>query len=216
MSIWLIAFASLLILVGLVKSAWSAFELMPGEMKPEKEREKEDASMAGKVIYVILFVLGLFTLFHGLAILHLTPDWTHRMFRRPETHVVVNLVFGIVCLVFFSLALRPEPPTWLSTDKSKVPGYEIFGIGGGLIFLASIPVVLIVDRIFVKGAPWLHPYHAIAIIAFMALSAAAILLFVATLIAEKARKDECGGDARLSWSSILDVMTMVPANVTML
>ena len=93
-----------------------------------------DPTAAGRVLEFVLVAFGMYTVFHGMCLLHMVPEAVARAGTSPRFVVAVYLLFGVGLLGFFSLILFTDAP--ISRDPKRTATYEVLGLGGGITFLA--------------------------------------------------------------------------------
>ena len=210
---WLLMAALVLIGVGLIKVVLALIEVVSINVRKsasasapapaaQKTKKHKDASLAGQTLYYVILVLGLATVLHGMALLGATPDFVRHAFSKPATHIAINVVLGLFCIVFYSIVLNSDR---IPKEKDAALSYFLFGIGGGLAFLATVPLVMLVP-VVLKRQSLLTPMNALSMTAFAMTSAATVMVVVMSLMAEK---DELKSD----YGRFVDVLTMVAANV---
>ena len=176
--------------------AFGAFKLSVAAYILYFSRQKDnnhDDSVAGRMMYVILLYLGIFTLLHGLSIIRVAPSYVAEIFHEHWLHVIWNLKLGIFSLVFFSFVVYTD---LVQKSPDMDDTYKIFGIGGGLAFLAAVPLVIIVDSM-------LHHNHHIAVV---------FIAFVAFLTLSYSIYREIQSYVASRHGSIVDVISMEVLN----
>ena len=166
---WLIQkwFVVILIVFGCVKIGLSTFELM------KDSKDSKDSTLAGKMIYVILCVLGISTLLHGLSIINLTPEWVANLYADPQVHIFINTLFAAFSIIFFTITVET---TLIPHRNDNLDEYYVIGIGGGLAFLLCIPIIIVLQSIFHHDKEIFHSINVVALCAFVIIAYALYII----------------------------------------
>lgn len=101
----------------------------------------DDESFAGLSIHAVLFIFGVFTLFHGLTLFNVFNESMTNFMESTWTHCILNGLIGVYLIVVFSLVLFTNVK--ISKDEKYVKSYELVGLGGGILFAAAVPAILL-------------------------------------------------------------------------
>lgn len=100
-----------------------------------------DVSVTGKVMTTFLLLLSIFTLVHGLSILNVFSESVNHAMESMIVQVLFNLAMGIMMTAFFAIIVFTDVN--IPKDPSQKDSYKLVGFGGGLLFLATVPLLLV-------------------------------------------------------------------------
>ena len=137
------------IIYGLVKVSVSVIALLMSKQSKEKcatipvvkDFINDDESFAGLSIHGVLFVFGVFTLLHGFTLLKMFPESMTNFMESNWTHCILNGLIGLFMIIVFSLVLFTKVP--VSKDPKYLKSYQLVGLGGGILFAAAVPAILL-------------------------------------------------------------------------
>ena len=137
-----------------------------------------DVSVAGKVMTVFLLLLSIFTLVHGLSLLNVFSESVNHAMEGMTVQVVFNLAMGIAMTVFFAIVGFTDVK--IPKDQSQINSYKIVGFGGGLLFLVTVPLLLVFYKYWqpLRWSGLMHPGSLMLIV----VAALITLGFVATYL----------------------------------
>ena len=90
---------------------------------------------------MVLFIFGLFTLLHGLTLFKLFPESMTNFMESTWTHCILNGTIGVYMIIVFSLVLFTN--VHVTKDPNYMKTYELVGLGGGILFTAAVPAILL-------------------------------------------------------------------------
>jgi hypothetical protein len=100
-----------------------------------------DVSVTGKVMTTFLLLLSIFTLVHGLSILNVFNESVNHAMESMVVQVLFNLLMGILMTAFFAIIVFTDVN--IPKDPSQINSYKLVGFGGGLIFLLTVPLIIV-------------------------------------------------------------------------
>lgn len=103
-----------------------------------------DKTVAGRFYEYVLLIFGFYTILHALALFEVFPDRINGFMDQKVVLYSVFGVFGIVLTVFYSLVLYTDLP--IEKDTKQYSDYKLFGLGGGISFIAFPILWEIIDR----------------------------------------------------------------------
>jgi hypothetical protein len=142
-----------------------------------------DVSVTGKVMTTFLLLLSIFTLVHGLSILNVFSESVNHAMESMIVQVLFNLVMGIMMTAFFAIIVFTDVN--IPKDPSQINSYRLVGFGGGLLFLVTVPLILVFYKYW-QPLRW----QGVALPGSIMLIVVAMLLtlcFVATYFSTKTR-----------------------------
>lgn len=101
-------------------------------------KEAEDKTIAGRVYEYVLLVFGIYTILHGFSILHYLSKGLEDLYEEKWFHYIVFITLGLILTIFYGLIIYTDIP--IPKNKDYIPSYRLFGLYGGIIFLA-IPII---------------------------------------------------------------------------
>ena len=128
---------------------------------------KNDFTIAGMMLDLVLFIFGCYTIVHGVALLELIPKHISKIFNSRKVNRLVYTLFGIFLIAFYTLVLNT---TLIPQEPEAGRTYELVGIGGGILFLmgaTALGIWICIDSGYRNLYAW--------IIAFLVLLAAFIM-----------------------------------------
>lgn len=167
-----------------------------------KDFIQDDKTAAGHAIHYALLFFGIFTFVHGLALLSFMPPVVIRFVESTVVHCVINGVIGLFLFIFYILVLFTNVK--ISKNERYTSTYKLVGLGGGILFMAAVPGILLYDYL-TKNKDGHNSLYIIAlcIIMFTMLTPFFYILYISML---KGRNlDE------IPWHEILTVL-MIPLN----
>ena len=102
-------------------------------------KASEDKTFAGRMYEYILILFGIYTIIHGLAMLHVFPIKFHDFIELKETQYTIFISIGLVLTIFYLLVLYTNVPINKNLEKNR-DHYKLLGLGGGISFLI-MPVI---------------------------------------------------------------------------
>jgi hypothetical protein len=157
-----------------------------------------DESVAGKVMTILLVLLSIFTLVHGLSLLNVFSESFNHAMEGMVVQVVFNLLMGIVMTVFFAIVAFTNLK--IPKDPTKINTYKLVGFGGGLLFLVTVPLLLVFYKYW-KPLRW-HGLSLPGAIMLIIVATVITLGFVATYLNTKTKS-----------SSDITNLLMIPLNL---
>jgi hypothetical protein len=132
-----------LIIYGILKIIVCICDLLPPIVFPFKiPFLTHDMTLAGLVLVIIFLLFSIYTFFQGLTMLYNLP---YKFFTNIYTNYIVYITFSIILLVFYSLVLFTNLD--ISKDEKHKSSYEVIGLGGGILFLVTVLILLIINKI---------------------------------------------------------------------
>ena len=127
------------LIYGIIKLILCYIELTPQKYHDISWLNKiftdEKNTLADVFIYYILIVFAIFSLIKGAHWVGWINFHVGLMF-----YVILNLIFGIILVIFYSLVLYTKVP--IPQDKDNKIEYQGVGLCTGLTFIATIPAVM--------------------------------------------------------------------------
>lgn len=175
MEVYRIVIGVLLIMYGIFKICLAMATLfLPKEHHvPFGFLLKDDHTLAGIMLDIVLLLFGIYTIAHGLALLELIYTSVGDHLNSREFNKVVYALFGVFLLVFYTIVTTTH---WIKKDPTQDMTYRLVGIGGGLLFLLGAVGINAWDAAY-AGQPGLHMWIAAALVllfAFIALTVFAL------------------------------------------
>jgi len=162
---------------------------------------KHDKSPAGIAIDVVLFVFGIYTILHGLAILGLLfASWILILDNIITVYVLYTLL-GIFMLTFFILIVYTNAP--IPSDPKNMLTYEIVGVGGGILFLQTVAALVMWENFGYNQAT------GFALTIFLVLTALLAFVIYNAIQSERVRR-KTPDNVKISVTSELITLAMVP------
>ena len=97
--------------------------------------EIKDKTLAGKMYDYVLSIFGIYTIIHGLSILHITNDKIAHYLEQQHIQYAIYITLGTTLLVFYSLVLYTNIPiSKQNTEEARIH-YRFLGIGSGIYFI---------------------------------------------------------------------------------
>lgn len=150
---------------------------------PDKYRKgisilTRDATTAGSVLDLVLFIFGSYTILHGLAMIG-NLHTTHSEFLN-HIYTIIGLYsfLGVFLIVFYSLVVYTNIP--ISKEENEMGTYELVGIGGGIGFLLVLAIMMLWSIYY--GKSWTDPVRFSGDTTFLAISSIALIASFAWLI----------------------------------
>ena len=146
----MIAIAIFLITLGVIKVTFSILSLVLSPEYKNKLMKKQpgirfvinqDNSTNGKLICVMILVLGIYTLIHGMIYFKLFPTALKFLFSNYISQVIFYIVLGVFSIVYFSIAINN------STSDKNNEEYRIFGTGTGYLLIAASIISVLLHHI---------------------------------------------------------------------
>lgn len=121
-----------LILYGIFKMLFCMYHLIPSQYNQHR-----DHTLAGVFIFYVILVFAGFTLVKGAAWIGLIE-----MHLGLTFYVILNMVMGILIVVFYYLVIYTDVP--ISKDPTEYKDYEGYGLCTGIGFIASVPIIILI------------------------------------------------------------------------
>lgn len=182
-----IVIAGILIVYGLLKILLGVLAFaLPKETKQKWSKHpilgilvSEDETIAGKVVELIIMIFGIFTLIHGINLVSPVHDFIHNMLFSPISVYVLHSIFGTFLVLFYFAVVFTEIK--IDKDMKYRNSYITKGLCSGLVFLITIPIVLLyrlhVEHGF-KNIARIKPQHFVISILFTVMISLTLLYFV--------------------------------------
>jgi len=152
-----------------------------------------DDTVAGSMYEYVLLAYGIFTIVHGLALMHVFKDTWNKSIESKSTQYSVYLVLGVVSLVFYALVLHTNLP--ISKDRDKYHNYIIYGYLGGLSFIV-VPIFWEVLEMTMPSIRRLSVENKLALMTGTSL----VLLLVAIVVSTNVGYDKKGWLSGEGWT----------------
>ena len=108
-----------------------------------------DDTIAGKAFDIALMTFGIYTIIHGLDMLHILHISISDAILNRTFLYLMNAILGIYLLVFYSLVIFTNVN--IPKKKDHKDRYMIEGLCSGLLFLITIPLLIIFYSIHDNG-----------------------------------------------------------------
>jgi hypothetical protein len=193
-----IPLAIILILYGVIKIVIGTFAVFSkGKVRQTVRNTKvlqyavsDDETLAGKAFDIALMVFGMYTILHGLHLLHAIPGHIGEFILSRNVVLTLHMVIGFCLLVFYSLVIYTDVN--IAKQKSHINRYKIEGIVSGLMFLIVVPILLayyIVQDHGIIGA-WQHSPFLLSLYVVIAIGILIITIytFLKAFMAENKEK----------------------------
>lgn len=170
-----------LIFYAICKLTLCICELLPPRLIPIKVSFlTHDMTSAGLVLVITFLIFSTYTLLHGLSILHYLPYKIIKYFQNITINYIIYLTLGVMLIIFYSLVLFTDLN--ISKNEKHRASYEIIGLGGGVLFIASVLILSIYIKFINQG------YNLIIFFEFLA-SFILIIIFILIVVKAYSRKE---------------------------
>jgi hypothetical protein len=149
-------------LVGIILVIYGLFKLFVGTTSiyaSDKFKEKvsktpptiltkniyvKDDTLAGLILEYIYIIFGLYTFLHGLGYLQLLTAGPAAFINSNQTAYLLYGILGVFSTLFYYLVVYTNVD--ISKDDGETNRYKLAGIFGGLLFLITIPLLLLYQQ----------------------------------------------------------------------
>lgn len=167
-----------------------------------------DETFAGRCIHYALFVFGLFTFFHGFALLGMLPKQFIDILESPVMHCWLNGLIGVFLLSVYSLVLFTNVK--ISKDPHYTKTYKLVGLGGGILFIAAVPAILLYE--YLKNAKRNKDWTFVITLGLIVLSLFMPFIYILYTTLKKDPRAVLTGQEERSPAGELATLAMIPLN----
>jgi len=115
----------------------------------------DDHSLAGVILEYIFIIFGIYSFLHGLAYLQVLPTKFGTFVNANNTAYWLYGVIGIFSIIFYYLVAYTNSK--IPKESNAINRYKLVGILGGLLFLMTIPALMIFTAIIQEKQPITSP-----------------------------------------------------------
>jgi MFS family permease len=109
----------------------------------------DDMTIAGKAFNFALMIFGMYSVIHGLVMIHVLPQDISEFVMKRHIMYYINGIIGICLIVFYSLVLFTNVK--IPKMEEHKHRYMIEGLCSGLMFVIMLPIFAITHEIHDHG-----------------------------------------------------------------
>ena len=109
----------------------------------------DDLTLAGKVFDIALMIFGIYTIIHGLDMIHVLPENISEFVMKRHIMYYLNGIMGTCLIIFYSLVIFTNVKIPKMEDHKD--RYMIEGLCSGIMFVLMLPLLAIFHDIHDNG-----------------------------------------------------------------
>ncbi len=136
----------------------------------------KDRTISAKIFDTSILLFGIYSFLHGLAMLELFSNKVNKILESRILLYSLCIILGTFLVIFYYIICYTKND--IEKKEEYINKYKLEGIGSGIVFLLTIPLMILYDYYIIKTIQINTTQYIINILSIIILSIILIILII--------------------------------------